>query len=76
MTFYTNDLILIEDVTRGLVEYDDLPEILQNDLMEYFMPFMPYGTAKATTGDPIVFIIQRLPELIQKHPDGRFIGGK
>ena len=66
MTFTTNDLYLMDDVVRGLMDYDDLPENLQDNLMEHFMPQMPYGTAKATTGDPIEFIIQHLPELIQE----------
>jgi len=53
-------------------EYDDLVACVkgEKDLMlecdelwekmyEYYLPDMPYGTAKARTGDPVDFIIDR-----------------
>lgn len=35
-----------------------------NGLYQYFLPEMPYGTAKARTGDPHVWIEDRLDEMV------------
>jgi len=46
------------------IELEDLdePKLLQ-DLFEYFQEDMPYGTQKARTGDPDVWIMDRLEDL-------------
>ena len=41
--------------------YDD--EKLYEELYEYFLPDMPYGTQKARDGDPVEWITMRLDGL-------------
>jgi hypothetical protein len=63
-TFDIEELKLMKSVHAGTMDYDDLPEELQSELYEFFLPQMPYGTAKARTGDPIEFIINKMHEAI------------
>ena len=45
-------------------DIDDLDEPkLMEELFTYFQEDMPYGTQKARTGDPDVWIMDRLEEL-------------
>ena len=44
------------DDRAELMDFDDLYE----KLFDYFMSEMPYGTAKARTGDPDQWIVNRL----------------
>lgn len=55
---------LISQVYHGNLEYDKLPDSLKDKLYQHFEYDMPYGTAKARTGDPEEFIFQHLNELI------------
>ncbi len=63
------ELTLREYLTGG--ELADLRECLEgkkdlvldcpgvwDKLYEYYLPDMPYGTAKARTGDPVTFVIE------------------
>jgi hypothetical protein len=52
-------------VSKGDLDIDDLPEDLLSKLYDYFLPDMPYGTAKARTGDPYEWIAGHLNELVQ-----------
>ncbi len=47
----------VEDIT---LNYDHMTDNAQTALYEYFMEQMPYGTAKARTGDPDVWITDRM----------------
>ena len=46
---------------------DELPEDVRDTLLNYYMDSgeMPYGTAKARTGDPDVWVLDRLQTLIK-----------
>jgi hypothetical protein len=35
-------------------------ESLWDKLYDYYLPDMPYGTAKARTGDPVAFITEQV----------------
>ena len=41
---------------------EDLPEDIYNALTDYYADEMPYGTAKASTGDPIDWLRQKVTE--------------
>ena len=58
------ELNLMKSVEAGTMDYDDLSQELQDKLFEHFLPEMPYGTAKARTGDPIQFIMDHINEVI------------
>jgi hypothetical protein len=63
--FSADDLVRVTDVNDGVVEYDSLPQSLKDDLFEYFCyNGMPYGVAKARTGDPDQYIVDHLGEII------------
>jgi hypothetical protein len=48
---------------EGDLGFYDLPAATRDALYEFYLPDMPYGTAKARTGDPDVFILRRLEKL-------------
>ena len=62
--FSSDELAQIQLVHEGELDYDDMSEGLNDKLYEYFLPEMPYGTAKARDGDPVEFIIAHLGELV------------
>jgi hypothetical protein len=64
VNFDKAELNLMKSVEGGMMDYDDLPNELQDKLFEHFLPEMPYGTAKARTGDPIQFILDHINEAI------------
>ncbi len=49
--------------TLTTVTFDDMPADIMEKLMQFYMPMMPYGTAKARTGDPYEFIATELEKL-------------
>ena len=49
----------VERLREGTMYVDDVPGLYER-LFEYYVRFMPYGTAKARTGDPIQFIEEQL----------------
>jgi hypothetical protein len=60
------DLLKIEGVMAFVEGGDwyDLPQATQDTLYEHFLPEMSYGIAKARTGDPDVWIAERLSRLL------------
>jgi hypothetical protein len=62
--FSKDDVKLLKSVDAGTLDHDDLDSELQDRLFEYFLPEMPYGTAKARTGDPTQFILDHLHTLL------------
>lgn len=68
VAFTQAEIKLLADVDQGLVNYDNIDHELYSRLFEYFLPDMPYGTAKARTGDPHQFICDHLHELIASIP--------
>jgi hypothetical protein len=44
-----------DDVDR-FIEGEELTDALYDELYEYYLPEMPYGTAKARTGDPMQWV--------------------
>ena len=58
------EIFVLGCIDKGITSYDNLCQDLQDRLFEYFMPDMPYGTAKARTGDPDQYITDHLHELI------------
>ena len=55
----------VEKFMRGEA---DISSRLYEDLYEIYAHEMPYGTAKARTGDPIAFISDRLFEVLAMEP--------
>jgi hypothetical protein len=53
-------LAQVADFLDGKIEFDDLPEATIQHLYEHYLPEMPYGVAKARTGDPYQWIQDRL----------------
>jgi hypothetical protein len=53
----------ISSVVDGRLDFDELDPSLRQKLYEHFLPEMPYGVAKARSGDPSVWIAERLPDL-------------
>lgn len=51
----------VKRIFDGDEELIDNPEIFSK-LYEYYLPEMPYGIAKARTGDPDVWIQERLED--------------
>lgn len=47
---------------RILMGEIDLPQFLYEELYELYYQEMPYGTAKARTGDPYEWILNKLTE--------------
>jgi len=45
----------------------DMDEDLWLKVYEYFLPGMPYGTAKARSGDPYEYCGDRLGDLLKDH---------
>ena len=74
MKFSQKELEWVERVHLGDFEYDDLSSKIQDKLYDYFHDEMPYGIQKCRTGDPIVWIMDHLSELILKDKSGNFIG--
>ena len=64
VTFSKDEVKLLKSVDAGVLDHDDLDSELQDRLFEYFLPSMPYGTAKARTGDPVQFVIDNLHSLL------------
>ena len=61
--FTQTELILIDKVNSGVLDYDNIDH-LRDRLYEYFFEEMPYGTKKARTGDPDVYIADHLCDLL------------
>jgi len=55
-------ILIKHDCLDKEIEDLDNPEFLK-DLFTYFQEEMPYGTKKARTGDPDIWIMDRLEEL-------------
>lgn len=51
------------EAVRAVVDAGELTEEQYEALFPIYMDEMPYGTAKARTGDPDVFIYDRICEL-------------
>lgn len=49
----------VKRLREGTMCVDDVPGLYER-LFEHYVRFMPYGTAKARTGDPIQFIEEQL----------------
>ena len=64
VSFSKDETKLLKSVDAGTLDYDDLDSELQDRVFEYFLPSMPYGTAKARTGDPVQFILDNLNSLL------------
>jgi hypothetical protein len=54
---------------------DDFPDDLYDNLYEYYMDEMPYGTAKGRTGDPYQWISDKLNVVFPELNEGRIEGG-
>lgn len=62
-TFTRAQVLQIAEVAVGLADIDNLPAETMDKLMEFYMPQMPYGTAKARDGDPYEFITDALDKV-------------
>ena len=62
--FTPQELALIQKVVSGSMDYYKLSQELQTKLYDHFMPDMPYGVAKARSGDPDEWIVDHLEELL------------
>jgi hypothetical protein len=61
------DLLKLPNVAAfvaGDVDWFDLATDVQDKLYWFYMPMMPYGTAKARTGDPDRWIAERMAKLV------------
>lgn len=64
------DLLNLEGVRswlEGDIDWYDMPQATQDALYEHYTvtdPIMPYGIMKARTGDPDVWIANRLERLV------------
>jgi len=54
-----SELRQAQQVAKSEKELDDFPKLFDR-LMEFYASEMPYGTAKARTGDPYVWITEKL----------------
>lgn len=52
----------VEAILLGELDLLDLPHASYSALYDYYLPEMPYGTAKARDGDPCEWIFHRLEE--------------
>ena len=76
VTFTQSEIELIAEVVAkvesGELDFDDIDHLycfqyygdFTDRLYEYFLPEMPYGIAKARTGDPSEFICEHLKDLL------------
>lgn len=55
---------ILRDFVAGKIEFWDLPEILVDKLYDFFRDEMPIGIQKARTGDPDVWIADRLEQML------------
>ena len=51
---------------------DEIPDDLYDNLFEYYLDEMPYGTAKARTGDPMLWIKDKLDSVFPELAEGRY----
>lgn len=61
--FTLAELEILTKVEAGEEEFDPNDDLYLK-IYEYFLGSMPYGTAKARTGDPGVWISEHLHELL------------
>lgn len=54
----------VRKFVRGELDFYELLQTIQDNLMEFYIPLMPYGTAKARTGDPDIWIADRLAKYL------------
>lgn len=54
------DAITVLDFATGDQDWEDLTDDVRDSLYTYYAPDMPYGVAKARTGDPVEFIMKAL----------------
>ena len=50
---------MVASIADGDSDLLDCPDLYER-LYEYYLPDMPYGTAKARDGDPLEWIFERL----------------
>ena len=53
----------ITSVVEGNLDFDELPRKLIDKLYEFYLPDIPYGVAKARSGDPYQWMAKRLDDL-------------
>lgn len=51
----------------------EFPDDLYDNLFEYYLDEMPYGTAKARTGDPMLWIKDKLATVFPQVDEGRVV---
>lgn len=58
-----DDVMLIQRVLDGM---EELPEVLFDKLFDHYCNNgeMPYGVAKARTGDPYTWVVDHMAELL------------
>jgi len=54
--------ILFHDICSGKADFEDMDRDLHDKIYEWYLPEMPYGTAKARDGDPDQWIYDHLCE--------------
>ena len=78
-TFTPDEQEALRKVAIGAMDFGDLPDETNGKVQEIFMvpgPYgqMPYGTAKARTGDPYEWCSNKLNELFEKNQLNDFLG--
>jgi hypothetical protein len=53
----------VQDIVDSVNNGEDLSDDLYSIMFDHFCSDMPYGTAKARTGDPYQWICERLEEM-------------
>jgi len=61
--FTSSEFALLQQVNNGTKDINDLDQSLLDKLYDYFVGDMPYGTAKARTGDPYEWIADHLSDI-------------
>ena len=61
--FTAQEMASICSVKNGAMFLEELSESLIQKLFDFFIPTMPYGIAKARTGDPYQYISDHLDEV-------------
>ena len=54
--------VFFKDICSGKADFEDMDRDLHDKIYEWYLPEMPYGVAKARTGDPDAWIYDRLSE--------------
>lgn len=55
-----DDAMAVLDFATGGIDWADLSDTARDTVYSYYTPYMPYGVAKARTGDPVEFIFKAL----------------